>query len=582
MKLSCISLAMLPLLSVFSVQAAVYNVVEVGQVDELKSTFAAGINNAGDTVFNGAILTTSSAGQAGMQFYNFPIDLSLIDFENETVQSWFTEQQLNDLLNGQIANDTLAILLSRNPAGQRFGGSTSFSKRSDGVAQNLLLRDIDAQRGNNEYLFAINDAGVAVGHASSRSIYQSFTPAPTTTVPEPVATNEWVPELPLMSAVVYNNTSVTTLAAPYTAMGGGITAAYSINQQNVVAGYGSVGLVTEAITSLETRCNGNTVPVDRCLFTHHTATANQPGEFSQELANFTYSQRAMLWQLDANGAVIGEPTVFGFLGDKNSQAAHSLEGVKPINYYSKAFDVNDAGIAVGLSLYSNSDRKLSTDQIYRSEQATIFVDDEVTAIVDVNEWDTSKAVAINNNNVVIGSANRMINGAMRTRFFYHDYNTAETRFVNGFFNSSSTYAKAINDNEQVVGNAEVIIAGTITRRKHGFMYDIAADSFTDLNTLIGCSSSYTIVDATDINNNGVITATALTQRESKNLLGESVLDAQGNPVMENVTTVVMLQPIANGEVDNCNNDDSGYQRSGGSIGFGWLLLAAMGLMRRRR
>ena len=87
MKLSCISLAMLPLLSVFSVQAAVYNVVEVGQVDELKSTFAAGINNAGDTVFNGAILTSNSAGQAGMQLFNFPIDLSLIDFENETVQS---------------------------------------------------------------------------------------------------------------------------------------------------------------------------------------------------------------------------------------------------------------------------------------------------------------------------------------------------------------------------------------------------------------------------------------------------------------------------------------------------------------
>ena len=184
---------MLPLLSVFSVQAAVYNVVEVGQVDELKSTFAAGINNAGDTVFNGAILTSNSAGQAGMQLFNFPIDLSLIDFENEIVQSWFTEAQLNDLLNGIVTADTLAILLARNPAGQQIGAATSFIKADNLVAQNQLLRDTTASRSNNEYLFSINDQGVAAGFATNTYVYESFTPEPTTEVPEPVAKTNSIP-----------------------------------------------------------------------------------------------------------------------------------------------------------------------------------------------------------------------------------------------------------------------------------------------------------------------------------------------------------------------------------------------------
>lgn len=579
MKLSCISLAMLPLLSVFSVQAAVYNVVEVGQVDELKSTFSAGINNAADTVFNGAILTTSSSVQASMQLFNFPIDLSLIDFENETVQSWFTEAQLNDLLNGIVTADTLAILLSRNPAGQKIGAATSFVKADNLVAQNQLLRDTNASRSNNEYLFSINDQGIAAGFATNTYVYESFTAEPTEAKPEPETENLWVPQLPGTVAVVVRNGEVISLQPEYNDIGGGFSEALNINNSNAIAGYGSISIDDDIAASIATNCVGKVKPVDQCIY--------------EATPKSSYELRAMVWQLQSDGTV-NQPIVYGFLGDKNSGLAYNNETSNTENtvrYKSQANAVNASGIAVGVSTYSDSSRTVRygfVDAIYRQDHATIFSPDGALPIVDPSEWFInsasvlgSSAVDINDQGTVVGYANKVINGSLRSRMFVYDYNTSQLTFPAGFFTSSSTIPRAINNNGLVVGNAEVIFSGTTTRRKHGYVYDVANSSMTDLNSLVGCNVPYTIVDATDVNDNGVITATALTQRESKDLLGTPVLDAQGNPIMEDVATVVLLQPIANGEVENCNIDEATYERKGGSLGFIWLLFGGALLWRRR-
>lgn len=584
MKLSCISLAMLPLLSVFSVQAAVYNVVEVGQVDELKSTYAAGINNAGDTVFNGAVKVSKVNDRnqrfTDFQLYNFPLDLSLVDFENETLQSFFTEQQLADLLNGNLSAETLNILLSVNPASQPIGDAISYLKTTNADAENKLLRDTQANRGNSEYLLSINDAGIAVGFASNTASYQSFTPAPTEAVPEPATVNYWIPDLPYSSAVVLNNNTLTTLAAPYTELGGGFTIARSISSDNRIAGYGSAGMDDDLFEAISTSCNGTTLPVDLCLY--------------NSAISGSYQQRAMVWQLQNDGTV-SAPVVFGFLGDKNTGVAFEGENADDITYYSQANAVNSNGIAVGISMFSDSDRterylfgNFYANGIYRQAHASIFVDGQVLPIVDPKEWFIistgvvgSTATDINDNNIVVGYANKVINSGARSKMFVHDYAASQTRFPTGFFTSSSTIPNAINNMNQVVGNAEVIIGGTTTRRKHGFVYDIAADSFTDLNTLISCNAPYTIVDAVDINDNGVITATALMKKESRDLFGEPVLDSAGNPVLEDVSTVLQLQPIANGEAENCNAADSQYERQGGAVGFAWILLGA-GLLWCRR
>ena len=112
MKLSRISLAILPLLSLCSVQAAVYNVVEIGEVSEVKSTYAAAINDAGSVVVNGlvSVAATDAFGRpfTDVQLYNFPLDLDAIDFESATVIAALTDEQLADAINGNIDATVIA------------------------------------------------------------------------------------------------------------------------------------------------------------------------------------------------------------------------------------------------------------------------------------------------------------------------------------------------------------------------------------------------------------------------------------------------------------------------------------------
>lgn len=587
MKLSRISLALLPLLSLCSVQAAVYSVVEVGKVPELKSTYASAINDAGDTVFNGAIKVVkndaTNTGVTQYQYFNFPLQLDAINFDNDNIKALFTAEQLADVKNGILDVTTLGILLSTNPAAQPTGNAISYVLRGTELANNIKLRDVNAARSNNEYLYDINNAGVAVGQATATFTQQSFTPAATTEKPTPTAEQVWVPELPFQLGVVAIDNEAKPLVPLYSSYGGGYTVAKAINDNGLVAGYGSVGLVAESITNIEKLCTGAAVPVDVCYYNYHTSNARMPAinAYRQELGDFSYTQRGILWPQNGSNAVT--PIVLGFLGDKNSQAAHNVDGVKAINYYSQALDVNNSGIAVGLSLYSNSDLYVYQDEIYRTEQATLFVENEALPMVDETEWSSSRALSINNNDIAIGYAVKNINGYARAKLFYYDYNTNKTNYVTGFFASSNTRPSAINDNNQVVGNAEVIIDGTSTRRNHGFMYDIASDKFVDLNTLVGCNLPYQIVDATDINNNGTIVATALVSREKRNIKGDIVVDAKGDPEMESVTTVVTLQPIANGEVESCDSEQpNDYKRKGGSFGGTALIFGSALLWWRRR
>ncbi|MCS4307991.1 hypothetical protein M2404_002339 [Rheinheimera pacifica] len=581
MKLSRISLAILPLLSLCSVQAAVYNVVEIGEVSEVKSTYASALNDAGNIVANGALSTNTSGNGNGAGAFNFPLDLDIIDFESTAVTAVLTEQQIADAINGNIGANALSILLSVNPANQPIGYSLAYSTGTDGILANLPLRDVTQKRSNSEYLYDINNSGVAVGTASALFTLESFTAEPTDTTPDPEEQDIWVPELPYRAGMVVRDGEIITTPPAYDELGGGYTVARSISNNGLIAGFGSSGMTDATKEAIEEACTGASAPVDLCLYNRAVAGS--------------YQERGMVWQLQADGS-IAEPEVLGFLGDKNTGVAYDGEGNNVVTYYSQANAVNDNGIAVGLSMYTDSDRIErypsgfgSFDAIYRQAHASIFVDGQVLPIVDPKEWYFisvqsigSNAIAINNNDIIVGYARKFINSAVRSKMFYHDYSSGQTRFVDGFFSSSTTLPKAINDSNQVVGQAEVILGGTTTRRGHGFMYDITADSFTDLNALIGCNSPYTVVDATDINNNGDILATALIMKERKDSLGEVVVDAQGNPLREELAVTVKLQPVANGEPEDCSSEQTEYERKGGTAGFGWLTLSAMLVWWRRR
>lgn len=614
MKLSRISLAVLPLLTAFSTAAAVYQVAELQPNNISKATFAAALNDQGNAVVTGqgfiqwVLRDQKRTQRTAVNFINFPLDVSTINFDSETITAILTPEQIEDaklgVFDATVLN-TLSVLLGANPdfRNQPVGRAVAISQTENDLATVIPMRDLAQLRSNDEFVYDLNDQGVAVGIATAPFSKQQFTPAPDPEAEDaeaPETITVWQPEAGFQYGVAVSGMGPINLLPPYTELGGGFSRAFSVNNQGLIAGSGSVGLDEAIYTLIEAECNGNTEPEVFCLNREQRIRVGSFAGLVEQFLRYDtivlaangYQERAMLWQLQSDGSATLSQT-FGFLGEKGTGEIFEPETDQPdVFYYSLANAVNDSGIAVGHSLYSDSDRvgfrdsltgQVFPDQIYVAPHATLYRDGQVSGIVDPAEWLVSNAVAISNNNIATGYAMKTVNGVKRNKFFYYDVAANNTVFPTDFFASSSSVPAAINDNGQIVGRAEIIIGGTTDRRQHGFVYDIASDMFQDLNNLVGCNADYTIVDASAINNNGEILATVLQQSPRLDAKGQPVLDADGNPVLDEQAKAVKLLPIANGEQENCNTEQDTYERKAGGLGsVGLLLLAGFGLWFRRR
>jgi uncharacterized membrane protein len=615
MKLSPISLAMVPLLTVFSASAAVYQVVEIGELTDARSSFASGMNDHGQ-----AVLTATD-------LFNYPVDLDAIDFDNESIRILFTEEQLAEIEQGIVSESTLSTLRNylANTAGnfttQPFGNTVSFFS-SQNVLQRATLRDEDLLATNTEYLFDINNLGIAVGVATTPFTPQLFTPT------EPPSDDEddeegsgdedddedteeddlsertvWVPTGAFQAGMIWQQGQSTKLAPPYQLFGG-YSIATDINQNNLVAGAVSIDMPVATIEAIEEDCTGASSPVALC---HNQRTRSGMFRTQNILAELNtrqtlvafpggYEERAAVWQVSDTGAAELVAT-YGFLGEMNSGEMYEYteENMPVIRYYSRANAVNDAGTVVGESMYSDSSRTqefnipVSPTQterrnfIYVAPHATIFNEDGALPIVDPVEWLTSSATDINNQNIVVGYAAKSINSGLRRKMFIYDMNTNQIDFPEDFFTSANTMARAINDQGIVVGQTEAIIAST--RRSRAFMYDMVEGSFVDLNSYLPCDSGMTLIDATSINNNNQIMVTAVTRVQRKNVLGEPVVNDEGDPIFDDVARAVKLSPIANGTPSDCgveNEQEYSRKSASGSLASFFALLMLAGFRLRKR
>jgi hypothetical protein len=85
-----------------------------------------------------------------------------------------------------------------------------------------------------------------------------------------------------------------------------------------------------------------------------------------------------------------------------------------------------------------------------------------------------------------------------------------------------------------------------------------------------------------INNKNEIIATALVTVDAKDQLGELVVDEDGIVQTEEVAVAVLLEPIENGQIEDCTSiEEPPYERQGFSFGY-WLIALTGSLIALRR
>ncbi len=280
----------------------------------------------------------------------------------------------------------------------------------------------------------------------------------------------------------------------------------------------------------------------------------------------------------------------------------------------------------GGKLYAVGYSSYDTDNHYM--QASVFELDNTSNFSNAASW-TTKAVSgaesriggdyihsnsvvtdVNKNLVALGSAKRAgsrpENGAAGNRLFVIEDVSASTPTANfltawHLLHRSRGKAGAINSYNEIVGQVDANDTRENDgkpRRKRGFIYPYSAngsdpsrmaifankawllDDLTNDNTATGNNNQFRIIDATDINDAGVISATALKCSGGYDTTAHNSLCSN----REETVVAVKLVPIVNATSANIqqrSTEEQASERKGGSFGLGLLMvLGVLGFRRK--
>ncbi|WP_454442839.1 DUF3466 family protein [Vibrio bathopelagicus] len=292
-----------------------------------------------------------------------------------------------------------------------------------------------------------------------------------------------------------------------------------------------------------------------------------------------------------------------------------------------AYDGTDIYAAGYNSNYDSTDLQDMNATIFKIGSPTLS--DTVVPItvsgteVDSNDdykYTNSVATDINDNLVAIGNAKRRIieGGTLSTKMFVVDNAASPTaNFLTSgiFFSDAGGEAKSINNFNEIVGQVDSESIREIDgreRRHRGFIYPYKAkanptssiderrvdifkgqawwlDDLTNDGNASGNNNKYRIIDASDINDAGVISATAIrcTVNGSPKPYDTTAHNSYCNNAESSGTAeeivAVKLIPVQGhnaGDIQTRGTDDHKVDRQGGSLG--WLGLTVLGLLGFRR
>ncbi len=576
---SLVALSVASACSLSIANAAKYEIFDKGDVDSLKYTYSHTENDIGDAAISGALV------------YNFPVQFQYLDdddfddierlaeIQNENVHELEDLEDKDALVAGMpTANDlswTIRFLQANqsNSLYQKVGDTVAMVNDGAQTTEFVVFDTAfegtdDLTRSSVDYIAGINNEGWVYGTGSA-----PYLPLPFVESDDDEVTH-WVRDFierayvsPDMGQTIYE------IIPPVTDFSGGRSAILNADSRSAV-GYVSDKLNEELVEDYVLDETGGCIDPD--------VLDDLPFEACvQRQESNLYHLMAYQWDFDDNGQLVGEKEL-GLLVTPDEDDDRIFQS------YAQAINAN--GVAVGFSHgWVDEDETDPSDNESRSFYAVVYKDGEVISFTeDHNKYFDSRAYDINDQGYAVGHVNTYVNGNLRTKFYYVDTNApaAEMRFVlpDDFFEGSSSTARSINESGLVVGEGEVEThndSPSNPRRTHAFLYDIAEDTFTDLNSFLECGSPYNIIEARSINELNEISATAILKAPRRDSKGEFVYDVNGEQVVEDIVRAVTLKPIP-GEIEDCSEVEGKVKREGASLGWGLLALLSVFGYRRSK
>jgi len=473
-------------------------------------------------------------------------------------------------------------------------GDTIAMTNLNGVTEDYNLWD-ETFEGTDELTRSTIDivSGITNGGISYGTATAPILPGELFIASEGVEHTFWLREFGIRGFFSYNQGAQVHQVVPFeTQHGGGTSAVMDVNEAGIAVGFSSYKLTQSFLEAVEGRDDPDKTDEEN---KENTCADPDivPGEMTLDacIANLLllattdpHHTMALKATLDPTGSPVVEQ--LGLLVTPHPDDERS--------YSSYALAVNSSGVSVGYADGFIDETVTDPDENERRayQYAVVYKNSEVIDLTgDHSDKGNSRAYDINDAGIAVGHISKAIGGKAVQKFFYVDTNVPqeEINMVNpdDFFTGSDSTVRAINNSGLMVGEGEIETHNESTqnpRRTAAFVYDMNNDIFTNLNKTIPCSLrlTYDILEARGINDAGMISATAIVKVDRRDAKGEVMLDDSGTPLSEDVVRSVSLEPIPDdGEVCTAEEENK-VIRQGASVSFGGLLsvMALFGLRRK--